>query len=300
MKKQLTKCIAWTALLSLILTGAVQAQTVDDYPDCVVYDYSTGSESILSAESFMLSEEVALLGQEEKISLPYDPPAQTKGIVAPSDNRQKVDATVSPYCKILCLWLGRDTNGDGTIDNWAGGTGALVYDDIMLTAGHCMYNETYGYVDEMRIYVKQNSATFNSTFYYPASWSISQAYINDTSNNDYDWCVVKLQNSLGLQVGWFGYGIPSSTKTVIVSGYPDNTEKHHFQYSCSGTMRVESDYRVSHSADTEGGQSGAPIFTASDQIIWGIHTSTSNYVITDWNYGCKITSYLYNLIESKK
>ena len=62
----------------------------------------------------------------------------------------------------------------------------MVYGDLRLTAGHCMYNFT-GYADEMCIYVKQNESSLNSTYYYPVSWGMSQAYINDPGDATHDW-----------------------------------------------------------------------------------------------------------------
>lgn len=288
--KRLNKILCMAGTMSLLVSGLAYAETEAAYPDCVVYDYETGEETIIPAEEFMNVTNARTNDTGEQISPAYDISPDSRTIIGP-DNRVKVDPNQEPYCKILCLNLGRDTNGDGVSDSWALGTGFMVYKDIMLTAGHCMYNST-GYVKEMRIYVKQSGQSLGSKYYYPANWVMSQAYINNPNDANYDWCVVKLQNELGPQTGWFGYGVANSQKNVTVSGYPDNTAHHYNQYAASGTMTVSNDLRVAHNCDTEGGESGAPIYDAA-HIAWGIHTHGGNA-------GIRINSYLYNLIESKK
>jgi len=288
-KKYIKKLLCIVGVIGLFSVNSVYADTESLYPDCVIYDYETGVETVIPVEEFMLTENAKMNATEEMIS-PAHNVASTRSIIG-VDNRVKVNPNTSPYCKILCLNLGRDTNGDGKSDSWALGTGFMVYDNLMLTAGHCMYNST-GNVKEMRIYVKQSGSSLNSTYYYPASWVMSQAFIDNPNDPNYDWCVVKLQNNLGSQIGWFGYGTTSSSKSVTVSGYPDNTAHRFYQYAASGTMTVSNDFRVSHNCDTEGGESGAPIFD-SDHIAWGIHTHGGNS-------GVRINSYLFNLIESQK
>ena len=331
-KKNIKKILCIVGAISLLSVNMAYADTELSYPDCVLYDYKTGEETVIPVDEFMLSDNARMDNAGEMIS-PAHNVGTTKSVIEP-DDRVKVDPNTEPYCKILCLNLGRDTNGDGISDSWNLGTGFMVYKDLMLTAGHCMYNST-GYVKEMRIYVKQSGSSLNSTYYYPASWVMSQAYIDNPNDANYDWCVVKLQNELGPQTGWFGYGVANSEKAVTVSGYPDNpndanydwcvvklqnelgpqtgwfgygvanSEKavtvsgypdnaeHRFnQYAASGTMTVSSDTRVSHNCDTEGGESGAPIYD-SNYIAWGIHTHGGNS-------GVRINSYLYNLIESQK
>ena len=288
-KKNIKKILCIVGAISLLSVNMAYADTELSYPDCVLYDYKTGEETVIPVDEFMLSDNARMDNAGEMIS-PAHNVGTTKSVIEP-DDRVKVDPNTEPYCKILCLNLGRDTNGDGISDSWNLGTGFMVYKDLMLTAGHCMYNST-GYVKEMRIYVKQSGSSLNSTYYYPASWVMSQAYIDNPNDANYDWCVVKLQNELGPQTGWVGYGVANSEKAVTVSGYPDNAEHRFNQYAASGTMTVSSDTRVSHNCDTEGGESGAPIYD-SNYIAWGIHTHGGNS-------GVRINSYLYNLIESQK
>lgn len=57
-------------------------------------------------------------------------------------------------------------------------------------------------------------------------------------------------------------------------------------------MSIDSKYTFSHTCSTRGGESGAPAYD-SNNIVWGIHTSGGEKA----NYGCLITSALFDVIE---
>lgn len=263
----------------------------DDTNNYVEYDYTTGKETSFSIENDSLNT------YNDQSSLTYninETPDISVNSIMPNKPLTKVNALSKPYCKVLYLNLGRDFNNDGVIDDWTGGTGFLVSHDIMLTAGHCMYNKEYGCVDKMRIYTMQNSSSRNSDYSYPSKWVMSTEYINNLNPN-YDWCVVKLQESIGYETGWFGYATASTSKNISVSGYPDSTEYHYYQYKSSGTLNIYNKYQFSHNCSTLGGVSGAPAYD-SNNVVWGIHTSGSD----SKNYGCLITSNISNLIKKYK
>lgn len=300
--KELIKAIVCTFFISIALFSSnVLANDNGGEEAYIEYNYVTGEEKEFTVdrdESAQLYGLMSRVAEVEKVSLPYSVGKTYTGVsvnsILPNESLTKVDATLSPYSRVTYLYLGRDSNGDGIIDSWAGGTGFMVYSDIMLTAGHCMYGVSGGNVDEMRIYQKQNSTTRNSTYYYPSKWILSTNFTSSGDSN-YDWCVVKLQNSIGNQTGWFGYGVALYSKSVTVSGYPDSSGYYFYQYKNSGTLTINSTYRFAHTCSTLAGESGAPAYD-SNGIVWGIHTSGS----TNSNYGCLITSSLFDIIESYK
>ncbi|MEA4824600.1 MAG: hypothetical protein VB111_10875 [Clostridiaceae bacterium] len=149
---------------------------------------------------------------------------------------------------------------------------------------------------ELRLNVRQDSTWLNSTYYYPSSWVIPQQYINSKSS-DFDWCVIKTQSPIGNTTGWFGYGYTTViyNKSIITSGYPDQAGMRYKQYMCTGIMNSSSSYRFYTDCDVEGGQSGSPAYDY-DGIIWGVIQSASPSL----NYGCLVTSTVYNTIESMK
>lgn len=275
--------------------------------ETVTYDYITKTEKVEQVEKSLFKSNVQTKMQsmeltEENISQAYDPgiPEQSNiigsRIVHGEDDRTPVNPNNSPYCRILALRLGQDTNGDGVADSWSLGTGFLEGYDVMATAGHCFWGgSTRGWVEECRIYVRQNSGTYGTSFYYPLSWTCSSNYTNNADTN-YDWCAVTLQNNLGSANGWFGKGWSGGSingKSVTVSGYPGDF--HGFQYKDSGTTVGSTTYKVQYDIDTAGGQSGSPVYD-SNGIVWAIHTTSSN---SPNNSGNRITEWLYTILQNK-
>lgn len=114
----------------------------------------------------------------------------------------------------------------------------------------------------------------------------------------FDWCVVTLQNDLGTNNGWFGVGTTNGSlkgTSVTISRYPGETAgKAGFQYRHSGTILSSAVYTVNYIIDTEGGQSGSPVYD-SDYIAWAIHTTGGIYA----NSGVRFTSDLFNIVKDK-
>ena len=296
--KKITESIAVVSLLSVVFfCPKVLADENNNEETFIEHDYVTGEEKEIVIEK-KDSLQAYSGNEKERISLPHsvneikDEASVTN--ILPNKTLTKVNVNSDPYCCVTYLCLGRDNDGDGIAESWSGGTGFMVYSDIMLTAGHCMYGLDGGNVKEMRVYKMQNNSVKDKTYYYPATWWLSTNY-KKTADSNYDWCVVELQNSIGNTTGWFGYGVALYSKSITVSGYPDYPAYHYYQYKSSGTLTKENTYRFSHTCSTLGGESGSPAFD-SNGVVWGIHTSGG----TSENYGCLITSSLFDLIESVK
>lgn len=284
--KKLVSCV----LASLMVFGLCSTNVLaEEILEVTKFDYLTGDTINVHIEC----------NNESNISLPGSNSGNTRGIIG-SDGREQVDPTTQPNCRIVCLHMGFDRDGDGIIDNWTVATGAMVARDVMLTCAHAMYWYEYGITaKEMHIHIEQNSADIEDSEYcFPYSWIIPSQYISSKDIN-YDWCVVKTQEAIGDETSWFGYGYASSitNKAITISGYPDVSGKQYYQYAAEGIMNSSSHYRFEHNVDTEGGQSGAPAFD-SDGIIWGIHTHGLNSA--GYNSGVLVTEQLYNAIESMK
>ena len=278
----------------------------DEIWETVTYNYVTKSEKTESNSKNALKANVQSSMQtmgldEEFISEAYTPDAlEGTDAITPfdvhgNDDRIKVNPNNSPYCRILALLMGQDTNGDGKSDQWFVGTGFLEGPDVMATAGHNFWNSINGWIEECRIYVRQNSATYGNSFYYPYEWTCATNYTEDDDSN-YDWCVVTLQNNLGSANGWFGKAWSKSNingKNVTVSGYPGGS-KQGYQYKDSGTTKISTTYQVYYDVDTEGGQSGSPVYD-SNGIVWATHTYGSD----QYNCGNRITEFLYTILQEK-
>ncbi len=301
-----TAITAMSAMLTSITASAATAIENEDSLQVVTYNYMTKTEQIdtLNRASHMTAMEADLNTENlEDISITeaYNPgltdarSATSTFSIIGDDDQDEVDPNVFPYSAVLCLRLGQDTNGDGVTDSWGLGTGFLEGYDVMATAGHCFWGgSTNGWVEECRIYTRQDSSTFGTEYYYPLSWTCATEYINNRDWN-YDWCAVTLQDNLGSANGWFGKGCSSGSiadTDVTISGYPAETaSKIGHQYTHSGTVSSSTEYRANYSIDTEGGNSGSPVYDENG-IVWAIHTHGGNS-------GARITSWLYDILQNK-
>lgn len=276
----------------VVFLGGIKVQAKE--PDLITYDYITHNTIIeKSNEVSPMTRSGVRIEPEYKIGLPEIMP---KVIIGDTDSRKKVNPNNEPYCRVVCLRPGVDTDGDNKIDKWSYGTGFMTGDDVMVTAGHVVWHtKNKMQPQQLRIYLKQTGSKLNSTYYYPKRWTLSTAFTSN-NNSNYDWCVLELQQDLGKQTGYFGYGTGlTGSKSVTVSGYPSS--KKYNQYKATGKMKVTSSFRFSHDVDTEGGQSGSPAYS-SNGIVWGIHTSGSK--TSKINSGCLLTQNVYDLISKYK
>lgn len=219
-------------------------------------------------------------------------------LIIGADNRIKVNPNYSLYSYVVMLDIGRDYNGDGSIDNWALGTGFMEGPDCTVTAAHCFWSSQHGWAQQVRTHKNQTGSTKNSPYYYPATWLCPTPFANNGDSN-YDWCVVTMQTNLGDMTGWFGKYYTSGSlnnTSVSVSGYPDDSAHWYSQYKATGSITGTTPYLIHHNVDTTGGQSGAPIYKANGQAI-GIHThgvGSSSY-----NKGVRFTKPLYDILQKK-
>lgn len=216
-----TIAVALSAVLSVAATGiTASAETSNTELSVVTFDYATKTENtaILDVDALHQKNQKKISDlklSEETINEAYNPVSASSEIspllggdspdsIIGTDDQVQVNPNQFPYCAVLALRLGRDTNGDGVSDTWYLGTGYLEGHDTMATAGHNFWTGS-GWINECCVYVRQNSSTYGNTYYYPASWICSTAYTSNSSDSyNYDWCVVTLQNNLGGSNGWFG------------------------------------------------------------------------------------------------
>lgn len=218
----------------------------------------------------------------------------SRTILGGEDNRQPVNVYQFPYSAVMFLRLGQDTNGDGKADSWGSGTGFMAGNKAMVTAAHCFWSGTYGWVEECRTYKNQNSSSYGSNYYYPSSWVCPSNY---TSSLDYqyDWCIATMFDNIGSSTGYFGYGTGGSmiNKEYTISGYPGDHPG--CQYTASGTVDSETYYSCSYDIDMLPGQSGSPVYDAGC-LAWAINT----YQASTFNQGNRITKWCYDLITEAR
>jgi V8-like Glu-specific endopeptidase len=161
--------------------------------------------------------------------------------------------------------VGRIFNNEG-----ASGTGTLIHDRVVVTAGHMV---PWSSVAAGSWWMRFVPAYFNGTSLYGAG---VESYVSDgrgynSGGSGYDWAVLRLYDPLGTSLGYFGYNSYSddwNDQPVWSNiGYPgdiDNAEEPAFQkgYTINDT---DGDDNGGEELETENcdlyfGNSGGPIF----------------------------------------
>jgi len=261
-------------------------------------------------------------------------------IIGEDDQKEDeyVDTTEHPYDCVLLLQLLFDLDDDGTYDIQCLGTGFLVGRNMMLTSAHNFYTKFYqddinkympgsgvepGYfwVDQCRIYPGHSASDISNVYddyYFPRTWTWPSQYIQESSsgaitvNENYDWLLATLFSPLGESRGWFGLTQPSNSELIgmdiELSGYPAVTDyKRHYQFSTTGNISDYGTRRVYYDNDTEGGNSGSPVFIYLPVEISGFPSIYVPHVVAihqGWydstcNKGVRISDHLYDLVQER-
>lgn len=188
-------------------------------------------------------------------------------------------------------------------------TGWFYGPNIVATAGHCVHTGGPGgsWRTNVRVYPGYNagSAPYGS---YASKWLGSVTGWTGSSNEQYDYGVVKLSSNVGNTVGWYGIWWQSTTLNglpSVIAGYPDDKSPAKSQWLGVDQVRVTQTNQVFYKNDTAGGMSGSAVW--QDRPIgsaycsngpcayaihaYGIHGSSPH---SNHNHGTRITQSVFN------
>jgi V8-like Glu-specific endopeptidase len=202
-------------------------------------------------------------------------------VIIDEDDREKVETMEYPYNCIALLRIER--NEEPYL-----ATGFFVSKRCVATAGHCVfYNGEWA---KSITVIPGANLEGHSTRWGKVTATMFRSvegWVTD-GNPEYDYGAIilpddTLHNRLRGTMGYEEYR-PELAIDVELSGYP--ISKSQKQYRAKGKIeRIESN-RLYYQIDTEGGQSGSPLFVRKDGncIVVGIHrganaTQTENYAI---------------------
>lgn len=224
-----------------------------------------------------------------------------KSIIGDDSRTQVTNTVVNPYIyigRIVSTW---DINGDGINDQMTSCTGFIEGPDVIITAGHCVhYNDYGGWLTSFTYYPAQNETIYPFSSAGMSSISFSSNWANNESQND-DWAIVVVNRNVGADTGWMGLGWASGSINgydISVTGYSGDKTLG-TMWTAAGEITGTLTYRLKHDIDTYSGQSGAPMFTFTTGIVWGIHAYGTSFLVYK-NSGTRITEYLFNLISDKR
>lgn len=205
------------------------------------------------------------------------------------DDRVQINGTTAyPFSAIGFLEAKTASGG------WFTCSAALIGPRTVLTAAQCLFNhDDGGWMDEFVFYPGMKSfdeVPFGGYAY--DTVTIQQAYIDDYLGAyddilDRDLGVVTLQEPIGEDLGWLGYGHYDGLGDVGVHliGYPgDKPGGTMWRASCDVLAEWVDHGRLAYGCDTTGGTTGAAVyaFDGADRIVLGVHVAEgdgANYAV---------------------
>lgn len=209
---------------------------------------------------------------------------QNETVVGEDDRVKLTTPSLWPFSPICRLILDYDI-GTGS------GTGTLISQNLIITAGHNLYQQKYGgWAKSVRAIPACESAskpfgvTSASMLYVLEPWTTKEGHY---PGSPYDLGLIVLSEAIGKTAGYFGVRTFAADsllvgKSIIVSGYPGDKENGQVHYGHRGSTTNISKDRFEYTTDTGRGQSGSPVYSLEAPVaanmrrmplLFGVHTT---------------------------
>lgn len=259
----------------IVCTNQLAASYGDEDYGVVVYDVKTRSQKELAWQDLPISR-----------SNPNDPdavdgrnPFYTNGLSKEtvmglttedgSDGRTVKNTRQFPHCTQGCI-LGI-------------GTGGLIAPNVVLTAGHCVYDSEEGWFQNISFIPGKNEEDSSPFGEAKATHLISFKRWVETAHDFFDMALIILDQDIGYHSGWGSLAYrPLSylqNKEIHLEGYAWVSDDHPVEngrnlLGMSYTLKDVQSELFTYIHDTRGGQSGSNLFQMIDQMAYviGVHT----------------------------
>ena len=214
------------------------------------------------------------------------------GIVGTDDRYRVLSTTTGCYQTVCYVSV---TFPDGYTTQ---GSGTLVYANVLLTAGHVVYNSEHGgFATSFTVIPGRNGDVYPFGSTMATRLTTNNAWINNR-DRAWDWGIVDLSSDFNTwQIFGYYYDYNANLGASVDSiGYP--SDHPGYMYTDTNSISSVSEYNFYFLNDTYGGDSGGPLIDKAGILIGIIAAEHHNSDgICDFNLATRITEDLFNRLN---
>ena len=186
------------------------------------------------------------------------------------------------------------------------GTGWIAGPKLIITAAHCVYDKSDGgWVTSVKVFPGRSETTSPEKFFTSTNFRAPKKWVDDEDENC-DYGAILLEEDIGSILGYFSIGCQSddflTNSMVNISGYPGSRAGEIQLHHANRILKVSSS-KIYYDVDTEGGQSGSPIWVYEEEnhipMVVGVHSSGTGKASLG-NSGVRITTETLAFIDALK